>query len=774
MCMPRSLARPTAVLLLLAAAALPLQAQLLTAPAPSPEFMAAALAGPGVTVSDVVLDCATGASGLFDASATVLPIDSGIMLTTGRINLAKGPNNSGSEGEENFTPGDPDLSALIGGTATRDACILSFDVEVSSDSLVFRYVFGSEEYLEFVGTDFNDVFAFWIEGPGFPVPTNIASIPGTTTPVAINTVNDASFPAYYVDNGNGATPPFDSDDSYIQYDGYTTLLVARANVVPCETYRLRLAIADGFDGIYDSGVFLEANSLTSGGVSLSASTSVGSGYEGAVEGCVDGVVTFERAFATSSPLDVSYGIGGSATNGVDYLALSGTVTIPAGAASADVIISPILDALPEPEERVIIYVYSVCDSAVLDSAVVSLFDQLPLSAVPDGTLPLCDGDTTGIRLLASGGLSYLWTPATGLDDPTSPSPWANPGTATTYTVQTVVGTCTAETEITVDYAPPVIALAGQDQSICLGQSAVLSGSGGLSYAWSPVEGLSDPGSAETSASPDSDTWYTLTATDAAGCSGTDSMLLTVNPLPDALAAPDTTLCAGSSVMLQASGGVAYLWSPAEGLSDPASPFPIWTSGSASQTFVVQVTDANGCRSEASVLVQVEAFPDVDAGPDTLVFLGEAVQLLGSGSGSFLWSPAEGLSDPGAAQPWASPLQSTWYVLGVASPAGCLSLDSMWLQVITSPIVEFPNAFSPNGDGINDLFVPIVRGPVSEVVLMIFNRWGQLVFESSDPAQGWDGSFKGLNQELGAYTFVFRALDPEGAPIARRGTVLLVR
>jgi len=738
------------------------------------EEMAQKLAGAGVLVSGATVNCGAGGYGSFQSAGSFLPLDSGIILTSGLITTAVGPNNDGGAGTDMFMPGDADLNALPSVSSTNDACALEFDVEVLADTLSFNYIFGSEEYLEFVGTSYNDAFGFFISGPGISGDSNIAIIPGTLVPVTINNVNPGSFAAYYIDNGDGFSPPYSVNPNYPQYDGATVVMQARAVVIPCQTYHLKLVVADEFDGILDSGVFIEAGSLSSFGVSLSSSTSVGFGFENAIEGCVDGIITFTRSAVTDVDLVVAYEIGGSATNGLDYAAIATALTIPASVASADLVIAPLLDALPEGIETVSIYLLSECDGSRIDSVTLGIQDEILLDIlVPEDTV-ICPG--ASLVLPASGGLAYSWTPAESLDDPLSANPTATPDATTTYTVSTTLGTCTDSETITVTVADELMPDAGTDKIICYGESVTLSGSSsgtGLSYSWLPVDGLDNPAEANPAANPASSTVYTLTITDLGGCTATDEALVTVNPLPAVQAGPDTLVCPGSVVQFSASGGLSYAWNPVEGLSDPASPFPSYTA-SEPAAFSVIITDANGCSDTASASVEVQPFPSVDAGPDTLVYLGESVTLLGSGSGELQWIPPTGLSDPSAAEPTASPTNTTWYYLTSTSAIGCQSVDSVLLTVIFDPIVEFPNAFSPNGDGLNDFFSVVVRGPVAVEAYRIYNRWGEIVFESNSPESGWDGTYRGNAQETGTYVFHFLGLDPNGMGIERHGTLHLVR
>ncbi len=213
------------------------------------------LFGSCVNVSNLTYTGAPSAVGYFmDSSAE---IDSsftyGLLLTTGSIYSAVGPNNSSSEGVSNSLPGDTDLDALIPGYSTYDASIIEFDFSSASDTIIASdFVFASEEYPEYVGTSFNDVFGFYISGPGITGTQNLALIPNTTDPISVNSVNQNLNSSYYVDNTNGVT---------YQYDGRTTIISLRQAITPGQTYHFKIAIADAGDGIFDSGVLIKAGSF---------------------------------------------------------------------------------------------------------------------------------------------------------------------------------------------------------------------------------------------------------------------------------------------------------------------------------------------------------------------------------------------------------------------------------------------------------------------------------------------------------------------------------
>ena len=260
----------TMMLLLLAAPNQKSAAQVAVVTNQTAEALAAALVGGGVTITNASLTCAGSANGTFATVASPsLGLPGGIILTSGSSANATNAASFFSS-VNNGDAGDTDLTSLAG-FPTNDACVLEFDFVSTGDSIQFDYQFGSEEYPNYTCTQFNDVFGFFISGNEYASPTNIALVPGTNIPVAINSINGGSptgagvignctgmgtgspFTQYFINNINGLPPV---------YDGLTTVLTAKAAVTPCSTYHLKLGVADGSDLILDSGVFLEAGSLT--------------------------------------------------------------------------------------------------------------------------------------------------------------------------------------------------------------------------------------------------------------------------------------------------------------------------------------------------------------------------------------------------------------------------------------------------------------------------------------------------------------------------------
>jgi hypothetical protein len=238
------------------AASAPSFAQLAITDNPSSAFVTDLLEGQNLTISNLVINCPPTAMGHFSGTSEV-PISQGLLLTTGTA-TAVAANAGFFVSGGSMGPGDMDLNAELGGVyPTYDACVLEFDCVPIGDTLLFNFAFGSEEYPEFVGSSFNDIFAIYLSGPGFQPQQNVAALPDAT-PVAINNVNAGINTAYFVDNEalNG---------QYVAYDGFTTNLTAFASVVPGESYHFKTAIADVADGIFDSGVMLEAFSFRSMG-----------------------------------------------------------------------------------------------------------------------------------------------------------------------------------------------------------------------------------------------------------------------------------------------------------------------------------------------------------------------------------------------------------------------------------------------------------------------------------------------------------------------------
>ena len=499
-------------------------AQLEIDDSPTPLELAESLIGEGVSISGVTMDCPSGASGFFDCLDCNVGIANGILLTSGDVYSANGPNNSGSTGTGHGAPGDADLNMIPGVVGTNDACVLEFDLTVTSDTIRFNYVFGSEEYIEYVNF-INDVFAFYISGPGIVGTENLALIPGTDTEVSINNVNHILNTEYFVDNGDGTVPPYNSDDFYIQYDGFTTVLEAKRQVIPCETYHLKIAIADDADYVWDSGVFIEAGSLSSPGVNLVYETEI-DGYPYIIEGCNEGSLSFELSFAPIDTFEIVISVGGTAIAVTDYEMQTLLTFLPGDTLIEIPIIAP-EDGIDEGIETIVVTIEAGCITGLDDSLVLYIYDAIPVAISPDTII--CPG--TDAVLVASGGETYSWTPEATLSDPSASTTVASPTEETTYTVTSTLASCinTASTTVSIQESS---AYAGEDTTIYFGESAFLEATGGVEYTWLPILTLSNPDIADPLATPGVTTVYTVYVTTAIGCEFTDQV--TVNVSSDAL------------------------------------------------------------------------------------------------------------------------------------------------------------------------------------------------------------------------------------------------
>ena len=391
--------------------------------------LAEILAGPNITVTNAVLIGGGVASGSFAGTNSDIGFDSGVILSTGNITEASGPNNAANVGANLNNAGTAEMTALAG-VNTFDAITLEFDFEVQSSTIQFNYVFASEEYPEFAppnNSGFNDVFAFYISGPGITGQENIALVPNSTSAVAINNINPVTNSQYYFDNAGG---------NDVQFDGFTTILEAsRGNLTPCQVYRLRLVIADAGDGVYSSAVFLQENSLIQGTVNVQTQTI--NADDIALEGCIPASFTFSYDEISNQDQVINFTVGGTAVNGVDYQFVDSSMTIVAGDTSATIYINAFSDGITEGQESVwIIYQPAAC--APFDTAYLFIDDAQPIDFTLDGIDLNCFGNNSGqIQVNASGGFPP-YTYEVTYPDASVGSTQTNPITglaAGTYSVQ---------------------------------------------------------------------------------------------------------------------------------------------------------------------------------------------------------------------------------------------------------------------------------------------------------------------------------------------------
>lgn len=264
-----------------------------------------------------------------------------------------------------------------------------------------------------------------------------------------------------------------------------------------------------------------------------------------------------------------------------------------------------------------------------------------------------------------------------------------------------------------------------------------------------------------------------------GCVITDTAQLYV-PNPQLLTR-DTNICENKTLMLEARGGDAYQWyengfNPATTLSCTNCPTPV-ASPTGPTTYTVVISDNYGCADTFSVSLQVTPYPDLVATPpDTTIKYGQSVQLEASGSDTYFWSPVGTLNNASISSPIATPHESTDYiVIGYPKANGnCYSMDTVRVTIDFKDNLFIPSAFSPNGDGRNDVFHVVNLSFQKLQEFRVYNRWGQEIFRTNDPRKGWDGNLGGKPQDVGVYNYLIRVSIPDGTVQTYTGNVTLTR
>jgi len=660
------------------------------------------LIGGGVTVSNITFTGNPAALGGFTGGATTnLGLNSGIILATGNATDAAGPNSSGSTSTSFNLGSDPQLAALIT-QSVNDAAAIEFDFVPVGDTLRFKYVFGSDEYPEFVNS-YNDVFGFFVSGPnpsgGNYVNENIALIPGTNTAVTINNINNGTNNAgpcvncqYYVNNVGGIS---------VEYDGFTTVLTAEVLVTPCQTYHFKIAIGDAGDFSYDSGVFLEENSFSSTVVDIDQKYSIANTNDG-IEGCNDIIIVTEIPKIQSTDYIVQIdSMWGTATNGVDFPLIADSIVILAGNLSDSLVITPFADGISEPTEDFHIIIR---------------------------TSP-CTTDTISFQIL--------------------------------------------------DYMPLAINSTSPDTLICEDSAFlrvnVINGVQPYIFDWTPDSSLSDSSISNPIAYPSQTTMYYITISDTTVCPiVSDSILVEVSPKPTA----DFSLspikgCEPLQVDFidQSSAFVSnWDWNLGDGnTSQNSNPTNTYNSGQYSVNLIVTTDDA--CKDSISKTFEVFPLPEIKLSSDKSEYcFGETITLEVNGAENYLWSNN---STDSVLKITASELTSDFSVEGTDSN-GCKDFKTITVNAFECFKLYVPSAFTPDGDGHNDVFMP--QGEFKGVVdynFIIFDRFGKKIFSTNSYQTGWNGEIDGRVYN-GVYTYLIQVKIISGKEYRKAGTVTLIK
>lgn len=449
----------------------------------------------------------------------------------------------------------------------------------------------------------------------------------------------------------------------------------------------------------------------------------------------------------------------TSSNGSNFLCIGNATTLSASGGGAytwnngstldSLVVSPILDST----YSVIVNIGGCVDTAYFAITV----NSLPIINF-SGVDTICDGEST--TLTASGGTSYLWNTGS-----TNDSIVVSPTTNTTYNVvATDVNNCSnsAIIDVVVNNLPTITISSSQNDTICEGQTSTLAANGANSYEWSTTELTPS-----IDVSPTVNTTYNVEGTNINGCKNTASFTLNVATQPTASIMGITEICENGETTLTASGGLTYLWSNTEIT-------PSITVSPSDTTVYSVVSIINSCVSDtAKITVNVIPNPSINAYRDTLINLGQSVQLLVQGDAPFLWSPTNDLSCITCENPVATPTETTVYCAEVTinncSSSACVTVE---VENICGELFV-PDAFSPNNDGNNDC-LKVYSNCLDEVLFRVYSRWGELIYESTEINGCWDGTYHGKELNSGAYAYTVKALLVNGVEVDIKGNTTLFK
>lgn len=712
------------------------------------------LLGSGVTASNITINGATGMAntpfaniGYFTNTNGTFPMTSGLILTTGDAMGAVGPNSSGNStnpGTSQSVSLDPDLNAISNGSITNGV-LLEFDFIPAGDTLIFNYLFGSDEYIEFAPSSFNDAFGIFLWGPGISGPftfpgypnggSNIAIIPGGI-PVTINNINQVTNSQYYVFNEF----PQDTYGDAIQYDGTTVKLTASASVQCNQTYHIKFAIANVLDQAYDSGVFLEAGSFSSSAVSVAVATV--SGDTTIVEGCTYADFIFTRPDTQmGDTLIINYTINGTATQGVDYNNMINPIVFLPGQDTVILNLTPVQDGLNEGFESVTITVSIInpCGDTITSQGTIYIGDGPIINITESDVLVQCFPDSVLLTATAFGGYGpydFVWTTLTGSPVSIVDSFYVTVSqngviqylvTATDQCnfTQTDTATLTVLETISIDNITVVNSSCIPSGSLSVQTSGT---NGNVTYSWS---------SGQTTQSIQNivSGWYQVTVTDAV-CSTTDSAFVDIIAPPLAnFSVVSVPGCSPLTVQFtnNSQNGTMYNWNFGNGQTANATTtsnqnMTYTTPVPESYTATLVVSQGQFCSDTFTLVIQVDVCD---------------------------------CNDPEATN--YNPLAN------VNVPSNC---------IYPYPEISVPNVLTPNEDTKNDEFFLTWKNVIS-LNLIIINRWGNIVFEefsddliNNNPS--WNGDSDGKPVSDGIYFYKFTAIGIGGQELEGHGFIHLLK
>lgn len=725
------------------------------------------LVGAGVTATNITVNgsaatanTVVGNATYFNSTSTTFPIPEGVLLTTGNGAGAVGPNNIGSA--TNNTPAtstvtsDVHLNAIANANVTN-GIVVEFDFEATGNLLQFDYIFGSEEYPEFVDAGFNDAFGFFLWGPGVSGPfvlggypaggQNIAIVPGTSTPVTIDNVSPVTNSTYYSNNVGGA-----AYGTAIQYDGTTVTMTATSDLICGEIYHIKLAICNVGDQAWDSGVFLEAGSFTTNPVefTFNAFSADNTAYEGCNE---SGELVFTRAgCGNENDTLVAYvSYGGTATNGTDYNLLGDSVVLLPGVDTVVWNIVPLEDFLTEGQETIIIQV-TVIDPITGDtlggSGEFYINDRPPLVVNANTiTYPCRDHDKEATFSVNGGFAPYTYLWSNGDTTVTTPIDMTyNGDTTVIITVTDVCGYVGIDTATIIVNQTLFIDTLTSMPSTCEPTGAVIANTypygatdnpnqAGtqylLNFTWTNAAGQV-VGPNQSSITPLPSGWYYLELEDSViDCRVYDSVFVDMITPPTADMTVTPTLgCSPLSVSItnNSQNASQFQWNFGNGNTDNTSSMQGYNQTYTSNAVIQLIAIEGNCSDTTYATIGISIC---------------------------------GCMDPNA---------TNYNPLANFDDGSCM---------YPSPIIDAPNIFTPNNDNANDVFF-LNSQNTTRIEMTILNRWGNKMYEAAGASPSWDGKTPGGNEaQDGTYFYKYKAygfMDASGViqTVEGHGFVQLAR
>jgi len=381
---------------------------------------------------------------------------------------------------------------------------------------------------------------------------------------------------------------------------------------------------------------------------------------------------------------------------------------------------------------------------------------------------ICVGGSA--QLFAGGGDSYTWSPSGSLNDPNIGNPIATPPITTYYIVEIITpeGCLIVDTtKVHVDQDLPFPNLI-DEVSICKGDEIQITANGATSYLWTPDYNISSTSIYNPIVSPEINTSYAVTFTNACG-STYDTVDVNVIEVLGTIS-NDTIICPEGQATLWASGGVDYEWTPNIHLNRPHDSTTFATPIN-STTYSVLITDEFGCQTSLSTFIDLFESPTITVSPTVYGIVGDTTMISAGGNGTIEWSPPQYINCIVCADALVSPPNNFVYTATLTDANTCIVSDDVIINY--DPLIFVPNAFTPDGDDHNNTFFAVVNN-VSEFEMMIFNRWGELIFVSNSVDTHWDGTYAGEKSPDGIYVWKIKYTDLNGLSYDLIGHVALLR